>query len=152
MKKILLSLAVIFGSLFSVAGYCGEVPSCSDPNVKAQVMEISLNSLRDQLMPMAVMQILHMSPRMAGNPTYAQWDKIRDKDPSIKNVLLAVDSQIADMSPTIVSIRTQGKNSETRTCWCAAILKVANGNTVPITYTAQYTDDGKEIYVEVDDF
>ena len=52
------------------------------------------------------------------------------------------------MNPTITGIRTNEKNDKVKKCKCGATLALSNGNTLPIDYTAQFTEDGK-LYVEV---
>lgn len=149
MKK-LLSLAAVLGFLcFPTGSFAEDVPACGDPTVKKLVLEISMESLRNQLLTMAIIQKLHMHPGMAGNPTYASWDKLRGKDPDIDKTLAAVDSQMSAVSASVTSIRTRGKEPETRASWCAALLEFTNGNSLPIEYTAQYTDDHEEVFVEV---
>jgi len=48
----------------------------------------------------------------------------------------------------ITSIRTSKKNDELKKSECDANLSFSNGNTLPITYTAQMSDDDV-LYVEV---
>ena len=59
----------------------------------------------------------------------------------------------AQISYAVESIRTTDENDKTGAFECAADLKVIakNGNTnkLPITYTVEATDDGKQFYVNV---
>jgi hypothetical protein len=57
-------------------------------------------------------------------------------------------------SYSVDSIRTQSTDSKTGAHECAAELDITASNTgvtntIPITYTVELTDDGKEIYVNV---
>lgn len=57
-------------------------------------------------------------------------------------------------SYSVNAIRTQSTDSKTGAHECAAELNITASNTgvtntIPITYTVELTDDGKEIYVNV---
>lgn len=49
----------------------------------------------------------------------------------------------------LIAIRTNSADTTAKKTECAAQLKFINGNTSDITYDAQYTDSGDEVYVTV---
>jgi len=64
-------------------------------------------------------------------------------------ILRKTEERLANTPYVIRSIRTTSNNWPLRICECAAELKLEAGASLSITYTAQYTDDGSEIVVEV---
>jgi hypothetical protein len=56
------------------------------------------------------------------------------------------DTQWIKANPELTAIRTSHKDDENKKCLCRA-TPVVNGKEIPISYTVQYTDDGK-IYVD----
>lgn len=149
MSKILyltLSVFILMGCFSSCSK--AEAPNCSDSNVKALVIDICTGELKNQLLTQAIVTQLHTAPRVHGNPTYEQWNQVKDKDQSVKQVIDYVDKQMAEAGITLTGIRTNGKNNEIRKCQCGGDLTFSNGKSHSIEYTAQYTEDG-QIYVEV---
>lgn len=50
--------------------------------------------------------------------------------------------------PSVSNIRLNDKDNDLRKCECEAEVVFTNGNRYDVTYTAQYTEDGK-VYVEL---
>ena len=153
MKKAPFFVALLLATFVAILISCGKsgAPDCSDEAVRSLVMSISTNEVKDQLLSQAIMTELRMAPRLAGNPTYDEWNKIKDTDENIKTVVDAVDEQIKSIEMTLVGIRTNEKNDEIKKCRCGGNISIANGSdekSLSIDYTAQYTDDG-ELFVEV---
>jgi hypothetical protein len=123
-------------------------PTCSDSDVRELVIDISTSELKDELLSQAIITQLGMSPNVRGNPTYEQWNQLKGKNESIKNVIDYVDKQVAEMGMTLTGIRKNGINEEIKKCQCGGDLTFSNGKTHAIEYTAQYTEDG-QIYVKV---
>lgn len=132
-------------TLLTTGCFSSRVPSCSDNDVKKTVIDISTREFREQLL-FPAMREFNLNPW--GIPTYDEWNKIRDKDESVRKVLDLVDKWIAESKITLTGIRTNAKHKESRKCECAGELNFSTGKTHPIKYTAQYSEDGK-IYVEV---
>lgn len=147
--RVISTVGILTVFLFWMGCSKSDVPECGDPTVKRLVVEIAMDFVRDQALTLMIQKELHTTPAMLGNPTYAKWNGLRDKDPSIKKVLEAVDAHIGDTTLTVESIRTTEREKEVGKCWCDADLKSSNGSTFPVQYSAQYTDDGEEVYVEV---
>jgi hypothetical protein len=60
-----------------------------------------------------------------------------------------VDQPIASLSNSgLINIRTNEKQADIKKVSCSADISFPNGNTLPIGYTAQITEDGK-LYAEV---
>lgn len=120
-------------------------PSCTDESVKKLVLDISTGELRNQLLNQAMM----MSPiRVPG--TYDDLNKIKDQPGAeeIRKLILTVDQEIADAKISLANIRINDKRNDIKKCDCGGDLAFSNGKTFPITYTAQFTEDGK-VYAEV---
>lgn len=138
-------IVVIAIALLTMGCFGSSVPLCSDDDVKKLVIDISTREIREQMI-FPAMREFNLNPW--GIPSYDEWNKIRDKDESVRKVLDLVDKWIAESKMTLAGIRTNAKHKESRKCECAGELTFSNGKTHSIKYTAQYTEDG-QIYVAV---
>ena len=147
MKKMTTMFMLL--SLFFVVG-CGNsgAPDCSSKDVKNLVVDIVNVQIKNSI----VNQM-----RLGGNPSYEdlkiyleKYKKSGDIESvnHFKTTIETVDKQLASLSPSIEGVRTDGCDDKSRKCKCGANVVLSNGKSLPIQYTAQYTDDGK-IYVEV---
>jgi zinc-ribbon domain len=123
-------------------------PSCNDSDVKALVLEIAGGEIRNILLNQAIISEIGTAPRVQGNPTYKDWNKMKSDDEKIKKVIELVDKQYVESNPKLTSIRINDKNDKAKKCKCVATVALSNGNTLPIDYTAQFTEDG-QLYAEV---
>ena len=71
-----------------------------------------------------------------------------DINPEVVKLIAQVDEQVADLKMNIINFRINGKHDDIKKCECGGDLSFSNGKTAPISYTAQFTEDGK-LYVEV---
>jgi len=125
-----LSLVLLFCAACTKSG----APSCTDESVKKLVLDISTKEFRNQL---------------AGN-VYDYLNEMKDKpgNDSAKETISYVDKQIAEAKISLANIRINKKRDDIKKCECGGDLAFSNGKTLSITYTAQFTEDGK-VYVEV---
>lgn len=132
--------------LFFIGCSKSGAPSCSDDSVKGLVLDISAGELRNQLLSQNMMM---SSIRVPGS--YDDIKKIASEPnapPEVVELISKVDEQITQLNINLINVRMNGKNNEIKKCDCGGDLSFANGKTHSITYTAQYTEDGK-VYVEV---
>ena len=103
---VIISIVLLFS--------CGKsgAPNCSDADVKTLVIDISTGELKNQLLSQAIITQLGTTPQVQGNPTYEQWNQLKDKNKKIKEIIDYVDKQMAEMGMTLTGIRTNGKNDE----------------------------------------
>ena len=138
-------------SLFLFGG-CSKsgAPLCTDETVKKLVLDISTGELKNQLLNMAIVTQLATTPMVQGNPTYEDWNKLKDAAGAekIREVVSLVDRQIAEAKMNLTNVRISEKRDDIKKCDCGGDLAFSSGKTIPITYAVQYTEDGK-IYVEV---
>lgn len=146
MKRIISTLSALMALLFSAS--CFGALTCSDGTVKKLVLDISTNEYKNKLLNQAIRDELGTTPRIQGNPTYNDWNRVKDKDKDVGRVISLVDQQVAMAKMRLANIRINGKNDEIKKIECGGDLAFSNGYTHPIIYTAQFTEDGK-VYVEV---
>jgi len=127
---------------------CGKsgAPSCGDESVKGLVLDISTGEIKNQLLKQTMIM---SSIRVPGS--YDDVKKIASEPnaPSEVGELIAkVDEQIASLKIGLINVRTNSKQDDIKKCECAGDLSFANGESHPITYAAQFTEDEK-IHVSV---
>ena len=122
-----------------------EAPSCSGESVTKLVVEITTKEVRDQ--------IFNINMKFGGMISALSYDELKTtKDEpgneKIKELVLNTDQQVAASKLTLSGIRINGVKNEIKKCECGGNILSASGASIPITYTAQFTEDGK-VYVEV---
>jgi predicted small secreted protein len=148
MKKIItLTVALVSIAMF-LTGCGGGTPSGSDSNVKALVMQISKDELKNQLAKMMYMKVTNIPVDLVGMEiTYEGLQKKASSDEHSKKALDLVNAAMSKLNMSLENIRTDKVDKETKKSWNSADLKI-NNETKPIEYTAQVNDSG-ELYVEV---
>jgi hypothetical protein len=159
-KRISFSAIYILLVLLCIGCTKSGAPSCTDEAVTKLVLDISTEEIQNQMtlqtiaatyrymlmFPFNVPGNYNTVKQMMNETTGERGDKeFRDH---LRKTIDVVDKQFADARTGLTGIRKNGKNDELKKCECAASLSFANGKTHPITYTAQFTEDGK-VYVEV---
>jgi len=134
-------------------------PSCNDEPVKKLVLDISREEFRHALFDNAIKYNTELPRHNLGTQvhdlTYDEVNKLKDA-PDIntpykeeaRKLMSTVDQQVTALNINLTNIRLNGKHDDIKKCECGGDLTLSNGKALPITYTAQYTEDGK-IYVEV---
>jgi len=143
--RILLVGLCLSVALMMAAGCGKSAPKCDDEVVQKLVKDTSFESFRDRLLQKVIVDQVGMAPQMS--LTYAEYTMLKDKDPEIPKLLKIVDEKIKTM--TLTGIRTTEEEKNIRKCTCKGNLEISNGDGIEVTYTAQYTDDGSEVHVEV---
>lgn len=161
---------IFFLILFFTGCNFNSAPECADEKVKKLVMEIVIDELKDQYLngdEMAIFWVrgfgdIHTHMKLdamltAGSraqgggeyePTYKDLVEHQDDAELFKQMLNHIDSVFADNSDiTLESVRIENIDKEIKKCKCSANI-VSSENKVPISYTAQYTEEGK-VYVSV---
>lgn len=143
MKKVA-SLCI----LLILAG-CGSsgAPKCSDSAVKKLVIDIATDEMKNQLTSQGIMK-RGVNPQAWGYPTYEVLKQQMAGREDIKSIIESVDNQLNSVTMSLEGIRTNGADNKIKKCQCGANLAFSNGNSLPIEYSAQYTEDGK-VYAEV---
>ncbi len=126
MRTLVVFSALSLALLFFVACTKSGSPSCTDESVKKLVLDISAVEFRNQLTSLACGN--SGRHHLAG----FSYDSLND----LKNKM------------SLANIRVNGKRDDIKKCECGGDLALSDGKTHPITYTAQFTEDGK-VHVEV---
>jgi len=119
--------------------------------IGAQYSDIGNEMHRDKKMAEGLIQFI-LRVEKQGFSSYEELNELRVK---MGNKVLQeaistrVDQPIADLSNLgLVNIRTNEKQADIKKTSCSADIAFPNGNTLPISYTAQITEDDK-LYVAV---
>ncbi|MFH2122049.1 MAG: hypothetical protein ABIJ50_00990 [Pseudomonadota bacterium] len=108
-------------------------------------MEITTKEVRNQ--------VFNTNMTLGGMITLQSYDELNaQKDApgaeKVKEIIRSTDQQIADSKLTLSGIRVNSVKNEIKKCECGGNITNANGASIPITYSAQNTEDG-QVYVEV---
>jgi hypothetical protein len=160
MRKIFVSL---FTASFLMITACGKsTPHCTDVDVTNVVIEVATDELKNQMTRQAIIDQAGLDPALWGNPSY---NDLKQRLTSIgteakgsmeQNIIDSVDRQVAALTLKVDGIRDNGTDKKVKKCNCVANLSMlqkgkegqAEAPSFPISYTAQYTEDGK-LYVVV---
>lgn len=154
MRKSLLILCCL---LVSLTG-CAKSPSCSDSAVKKLAIEASILPLtKNNVFLPEVMEIMGATfgKDLATLTSFTEgnFNAVRQsKNPQAVDAMKKIDSRMANAS--IESVRTDSKDDTAKRCDCEAELVLPFDKdqqdalnrkdiTLPIKYSAQFTDDGK---------
>lgn len=137
---------IIAASCMVLLSSCSpKAPSCNEESVTKLVMEITTKEVRNQA--------FDTNMKLGGMITLQSYDELNaQKDApgaeKLKEIIRSTDQQIADSKLTLSGIRVNSVKNEIKKCECGGNITNANGASIPITYSAQYTEDG-QVYVEV---
>lgn len=142
MKLRLLLVSTI--STLPLLSACGGPPGCSDNGTVDLVKKIATDRLRDSL-------TTRYSP-YAQSMTYAFTKDQVDKGAThLQRVIDQVDAEVAKMRVEVGGIRSL-ESGNSRKALCASSLAVSGPNGQfdgNIEYSAQFSDDGQTLHVEV---
>lgn len=104
-------------------------------------------------MPEFVGTYTGMTPKAAGNPSY-NYCKRNNSDERYRKIVEAVDNRFKDLKLKLIGFRTIEKKPEYNSIICEAVVTSETGVVVQqslfdISYSAQLTDDKKEVYVKL---
>lgn len=160
-QRVVLVMAVLVTGCTSSA-----TPKCTDEVVQKLVIDITGQSLFKALLPdQLLLNVRAIIEETEGTPLareYRQVDtqgyyafmpveyfeRFTEISPTAAKVKVEIQQQIDGMRISLDAIRRGEENAAVQKASCAANLTLANGKTVPITYSAQRTED-KRIWVEV---
>jgi len=121
--------------------------------IGAQLIDFSKEMERDKEMGRGFLQLFLSLQK--GERVSVSYEELNELKVKTGNKILQeaistyVDQPIADLSNLgLVNIRTNEKQADIKKTSCSADIASPNGNTLPISYTAQITEDDK-LYVEV---
>lgn len=156
--------------VFSFTGCSSNsTPTCGDENVKNLVLEIAHEALFKQLLPEQIpINLAELIEETRDSATYSEYEKIDPQgegfaygtmpvayflkfaeiSKTAASIKENIAKQIKEMNISLDAIRTSSRNTDLKKVSCESNLASANGNTIPIQYTAQLTED-KKIVVEV---
>lgn len=159
-----------FLALLSVASCSSNsTPTCTDETVKELVLKIANEELFKQLLPEQLQanypQITKETEDSAIYKEYKQTDpqgagfvwgvmpvknfmRFVEISQTARSVKDKIVQKILGMNLSLNGIRTSGEQPDLKKISCASNLVVANGDAIPIRYTAQLTEDN-QIWVEV---
>ena len=114
------------------------VPQCDNADVQKQAMKLTTQILQTEL--------LH---QYVPKSVVATYEEAKNSDNQmLQGYTGEVDKQIAGLGMVMKFIRPSGEDEKIRKSICAASIALNNGNTLNLSYTAQFTTDGG-LYVEV---
>ena len=134
----------VFFSIAVVVSGCGasKPPSCSSPDVQEVLRDI----MREQVMK---------EYEKNGAPVIC-YGYYKPDTQEIVDFCKSYEKKASDAVINISSIRTQGKDDKTKKSECTASVQVERKSIMgvktsenEVNYTAQYTDDGSEVYVQL---
>jgi hypothetical protein len=128
-----------------LAGCSPKAPSCTEDSVTQFVMKITTNEIRNQT--------FQANMKLSGLTIVPDYDKLNaaKDDPGnekIKAIILATNQQVANNKLALSGIKVKNVNDELKKCECEGKITNAGGRSIPITYTAQYTES-ERIRVEI---
>jgi hypothetical protein len=148
-KYVIGTVVIIFSIVTLIIIMRGHgAPGCNDSNVKALVLDISSGELKNILLNQTIISEMGTDPRVQGSPKYKDWNNLKNDNDKIKKIIELVDKQYVELNTELTGIRTNEKNDKVKKCNCSATLTFSNGKSLPINYTAQFTEDG-QLYAEV---
>jgi hypothetical protein len=144
-------------------------PTCGDENVKKLVLESTYEVVFKQLLPEQIqINLAELIEETRDSATYNEYEKIdpqgegfaygtmpvkyflkfTETSKTAATIKENIAKQIKEMNISLDAIRTSNRNTDLKKVSCESNLASANGNTIPIQYTAQLTED-KKILVKV---
>ena len=150
MRRIILTITIFAMALTTLGCGGSKTPTCSDSQVTNTVIQIATEQIQNASVSQLIISEWGQSPGTVGNPTYNDLlDYSGDNTEAVQSIVKMVDEQIASLGLSISAIRTSSVDETTKKCECEATIDNKTGDSYPIQYTAQDTDDGDGVYVEV---
>lgn len=117
----------------------------SSEQVKEMVIKLLIEDLRNQFVPIILKQheIFTFS-----TPTYEFLRNAKD-DKKAQEIASEIDYIIGKMNPKLTKIRTVEVNKDLNMVVCEGLVDGDSGSICHIKYSAQLTDDKKEVYVKI---
>jgi len=156
--------------LFLIAGCSSNSsPTCTDQTVMDLVLEISNEALFKQLLPAQLQANYPIIIEEAKDTAVSiEYEKIDPQgtgfvwgtmpvesfltfvniSPTAASIKDNIDLEIRKIDVVLDAIRIHGEDNDIKKVSCESNLVFANGNTLPIQYSAQLTED-QQIWVEV---
>jgi hypothetical protein len=164
--RSLAMLAILALPIILCSGCSSRTPSCTSEDVKGLVLDISKGELRNQLTGRHFSTFISkMASKMASDPRVPDEKKLammgmmmnpnmdkfkyddvvefKGKLPGIDDMLSTVDKEVAALKINLIDITLGEKHPDIKKCECGGVLSFANGKTLNINYSAQFTEDGK---------
>lgn len=158
MKRLAHGCCVLLLSV--MIGSCGGgAPACSDPVVKKTVLEITHKELVEQMFKVVLSEKAGAYPAaVLGRFSVETW-RNNPPDPKqvanftfqVSEILALIDeaeARVKAANATLAEIRLMEKKDDVKFSSCGASIAFSNGNKIPVTFTAQLTEDNS-VYVEV---
>jgi len=148
--RIFVVLAFSFALLSCIGCSKSTAPSCTDDPVKKLVLDIANGEIRNQLFEAGKIEYDIRDGRGVLPGTYDDFKKHMDAPDQgkVRELISDIDQKVRALNMSLANIRLNGKHDDIKKCECGGNLVLSNGKTLPINYTAQFTEDGK-VYVEV---
>ena len=162
------SLLILGFISLSLIGCAKSPPNCDSSDVKDLVTEIMIDSIKDKVVALRIMQSTQIEERgkeslfkrllevpeiqaltLGKNVNWMSYSFLKkiEGNQIIDDFLKEVDDDLDKITLTLETIRTDKKDSEIKKTICSATVRV-DDTTEDIQYSAQYTEDG-ELYAEV---
>lgn len=152
------------GVLLTTIGGCGltGAPLCTDSEVKGLVIKITNEELVSQLFKIELRNKAGAYPASVLARISVDTWKNNPPEPKsvasnftfdvkdIHGIISAVEAQVSELRPELSGIRVVAREDTYKKVSCSAQIVFQNGKELPITYTAQLTEDD-DVYVEVQD-
>ncbi len=145
-----------------LAGCASGPPPCDD----VEVTDLALSIAKDVVVQQAFLTNLREATgafpaSIIGSVPVSTWKTNPPKPEELTNrfsftveqvheVIRKTEGQLEQTGMHITAVRVDDINEKTGKAFCGANLTLGNGKSWPISYTAQYTEDG-QMYVEITD-
>ncbi len=146
MKKIIISsfLTTIFFALAS----CFQMIDGDSDEVKSLALSLVKLEMKNQAVPVLILQLYHEHPRLWRNPTYTDC-KNAVEDERAQNIVSLIDEHIVSLNLKLSGVRTIDVRKDLNRVLCEGIVESEEAQLFNIVYSAQLTDDKENIYVKL---
>lgn len=143
MRKIFLFLIL---PLFLTS--CSNTIDGNSDDVKSLAVSLVTSEMKNQAVPVLIMQLYHEHPRLWRNPSYNDC-KNAVKDERAQKIVSVIDERIKSLNLRLKGVRTVDVNKDLNKVVCETIVESDESDLYNIKYSAQLTDDKKNIYVKI---
>lgn len=146
MKKTMISF-LLLSSIYVLIS-CNKTIDGNAIEVKSLAVSLVESEMKNQAIPVFIMQLYNEHPRLWGNPSYNDC-KNAIKDERAQKIVSVIDERVKSLNLRLKGVRTVDINKDLNKVVCEAIIESDESELFNITYSAQLTDDKKNIYVEI---
>jgi hypothetical protein len=144
MKRVILLL--VAATLMMNA--CKDSIDVNSDEVKELALEVTIKEIRNQAVPVLILQLFGMHPKLWGYPTYEDC-KNAVEDEKAQKIVSFIDDRVKELNFRLKYIRTVEVNKELNIHICEANVDSEESIMYTIKYSIQLTDDKSRIVVKL---